>query len=526
MEKGVRYVGRNVGALPLVKGWLEKLGIAQIIDDILSIDPKTKLSYGKVTEIMVANRLCSPKPLYEIEHWAKDTLAGLLFQVETDLLNDDRLGRTLDILAENSAILKGDIAIAIATKFGIGLDLVHWDLTDIEVHGEYSSLNEQEDTIKICYTKELGGKVKKAFKMGLDVASDGKGPVPISYDIFDGNISGFEATIHNMETLKRCINVQKIVRVSDRGCYSAEVVARTIGQGFDLISSIRITSAIEEKILNALNKGSTFKRLSFMSEYQRRKKQESARDGYSAFEIPHQEEYDGKIYPVRLIIVNSDGKLKRDRKTRQKHMHWIQKQLDNLAEKVGKPGYGIKRVQNAIKKIIERHKEGELFNINLEVDRKRPKSLTYSIDQAKLNRCSILDGIYALSTTLPKESYSMDKVFTLYKFQHTVEGANRILKSPLKVKPVFLHKPSRIEGLMFILWLALLSYMLLERICRQDVRSKSLGRVTARRILKAFEYYTIVEIQTGEVAEFHLCEFNQRQQDILNIIGIQVSLGG
>jgi transposase len=68
-----------------------------------------------------------------------------------------------------------------------------------------------------------------------------------------------------------------------------------------------------------------------------------------------------------------------------------------------------------------------------------------------------------LVTTLPAAEHSTDRVFGLYKEQHDVERSHHILKGHLRVSPVYLKKPIRIEGLLFLLRLALLVYLLIER---------------------------------------------------------------
>jgi hypothetical protein len=49
----------------------------------------------------------------------------------------------------------------------------------------------------------------------------------------DGNADSFEATIKNMENLKEHLKVDRIIRISDKGCFSAKIVAETVKQGFD-----------------------------------------------------------------------------------------------------------------------------------------------------------------------------------------------------------------------------------------------------------------------------------------------------
>ena len=47
------------------------MGIREVIDRICPADPQSILTHGEVIELMVANRLPRPCPLYEMEEWAK-----------------------------------------------------------------------------------------------------------------------------------------------------------------------------------------------------------------------------------------------------------------------------------------------------------------------------------------------------------------------------------------------------------------------------------------------------------------------
>jgi signal-transduction protein with cAMP-binding, CBS, and nucleotidyltransferase domain len=44
-----------------------------------------------------------------------------------------------------------------------------------------------------------------------------------------------------MENLKEHLKVDRIIRISDKGCFSAKIVAETVKQGFDLIASMKMT---------------------------------------------------------------------------------------------------------------------------------------------------------------------------------------------------------------------------------------------------------------------------------------------
>src|SRR6266508_1379484 len=88
---------RDVGPLLLVACYLDRLGLASIVDQQLPQRGRAQLTHGEVVAALVANRLCAPTPLYDVAGWATSAAMAETVGGPGALLNDDRLGRTLDI---------------------------------------------------------------------------------------------------------------------------------------------------------------------------------------------------------------------------------------------------------------------------------------------------------------------------------------------------------------------------------------------------------------------------------------------
>ncbi|MGP2441652.1 DUF4277 domain-containing protein [Streptomyces sp. JW3] len=52
-------------------------------------------------EVLVANRLTAPAPLFRVGDWGRQWAVEEVFGIEADLLNDDRLARALDACAKS-----------------------------------------------------------------------------------------------------------------------------------------------------------------------------------------------------------------------------------------------------------------------------------------------------------------------------------------------------------------------------------------------------------------------------------------
>src|SRR5919197_2555296 len=63
-------VRREVGPLLLVWHFLERLELVATIDAALPRSARSQLSVGEVVAALIASRLCSPSPLYDVAGWA------------------------------------------------------------------------------------------------------------------------------------------------------------------------------------------------------------------------------------------------------------------------------------------------------------------------------------------------------------------------------------------------------------------------------------------------------------------------
>ena len=74
-----------------------------------------------------------------------------------------------------------------------------------------------------------------------------------------------------------------------------------------------------------------------------------------------------------------------------------------------------------------------------------------------------------IGSNIPLEQLSDVEVITAYKAQAQAEGGFRFLKDPLFfVSSLFVKKPSRIQGLLMVMTLALLVYSVTQRRLRQE----------------------------------------------------------
>ena len=86
---------------------------------------------------LIASRLCSPSPLYDVAGWASGAAVQELLGIPPALLNDDRLGRALETFAVYAETVRGALAARAIERFGVDAGRLHVDLTTLRVAGAY-----------------------------------------------------------------------------------------------------------------------------------------------------------------------------------------------------------------------------------------------------------------------------------------------------------------------------------------------------------------------------------------------------
>lgn len=282
-----------------------------------------------------------------------------------------------------------------------------------------------------------------------------------------------------------------------------------------------------------VSSGIAWEKLSYLSINQQAKKEEKDRDYYYGCETKRELEYNGEKEEVRIIFIKSDGKLKRERKTETKRLTFINKGFEQINEKIGHPHYGTtKVVEKRIKSLLSKYPDyGQFYTYEIiRSEAGKPIKAIPFVNETLLARKRMLYGVYVIGTTLNKDGYPMDRVFSIFKEQYTVENANKILKGPVRLRPIFLHKQERIESLILVIFLALMLYYLLERTYyyhqKEEQKKKSkkdqkvIKKVTARKLFWMFNWYSLGIIYIGDQKIIKPSELTVDQQRVFDLLGL------
>ena len=549
------------GDLAVIAPMLERMNVKQIIDQHLPSDPQAEFPIGTILNLLIAARMYSPVALMNVANWAASSGADLIFGMPVEKMTDDRLGRALDHFFKQRHSILSSIALHVSKEFDIPLREVHYDPTHIQFTGAYETAvarkgvvaEDEHNANGLIRSDELlepahitkgramedAPKGSKMIHAGLCVQVDEYGPLPLYGHTVDGNQNGRQAVREQFELWRKHLPSLKMTMISDRGTYSVGHLLRLKENGCEAICSApwgEFRELFDEKFSSLL-----WNQASYLSMEQKRRREEHSDlplEHYKLAVVRHtlKDEQTQQQIACRVIFVESTADRKVVRQQRQKQIDRITAEFQKIRTCVdaGRARSDEPSVSRRITKALGTSGVGKYFTYQLvpltpaELKKLPPRGrgcrqpthrFTYSFDEAQLRSDEKYDGYNAIVATVKQTS--ANDLFTRFKQQAYSEQVNARFKGPLAVRPVFLHKPERVEALVFLLMIALTLHFLIQRTYRSNLPSDATEkqrRTTTLTLLKAFDNYAI-QVEGNRYQKIvRATKLNSRQREILQLL--------
>ena len=480
---GLRLDSKTVGPLPIINLFIDRLGLSDILGEHLPSRASQKLPPSQAILLFVRNILIERQPLYQLSEWAGSydpLLIGLGAAVAT-VLNDDRVGRSLDVLFDaDRATLLTRIVLKVIQEFSIDLSQLHNDSTTVTVSGQYASprsVRKGKRSIALAHGKSKDFRPDlKQLLFSLTVSRDGA--VPVHYKAFDGNTTDDRTHIIIWESLRRIAGRSDFLYVADSKLCTREQMDHLLKEGGRFISVLPETRKecgwfYQWKHTHAVDWKPLLKRRDY--------RHDGRFHRYRGFEspLPSQE-------GLRILWIASSQKRDQDIQTRQTRIEKTIQALDTLKGKVAsRRSWTKERIGTAVSQILAKHRSEKWFAWKListdvvtfkQTGKGRPgKSSQYLKvvkqtwtfealpDPLAIRADAEKDGIFPLITNIPATEMSMKEILLKYKYQPYIEKRHEQFKTVFDAAPVYLKLPHRIEALMFVYFVVLLLNSLIER---------------------------------------------------------------
>jgi transposase len=450
---------------------IKDVGLIDMINARLVPDAQEVITPGEAVAGMIlnglgfANRPLSLTPQFfaskPLDLWCREG-------IEAEMFNRFKLGRTLDEAhAYGCDLLFHERARAICAQEGIDLRCNHLDTTSFSLSGEYvPERDEQAITITHGYSRDHRPDLKQAV-LELMVSQDGG--VPFVSKSWDGHTSDsemFQARAHALMTAFKNAPSPRYL-IADAKLYHADNARNRHALG--VITRIPNPIGPVSQVITQALTWDTWHPLDETTRYQR-------------LELCH----DGMAQ--RWLVVHSQAALARAETTvnqaRPREDETIATPLFHLqARRFPTP----EAAQGALGTLAKGWTYHQVDSSRLTEHKRytgkgRPtpktplKAIEWHIDAQVRPEDEALrsqkqgKACFVLGTNICASQLSDTEVMAAYKGQARVEGGFRFLKDPLFfVSSLFVKKPSRIQGLLMVMTLALLVYSVAQRRLRQQL---------------------------------------------------------
>ena len=510
-----------LGGQPIVQPFLKRLRVMDLIEEALGrSDPRIKLPPGKSAMVMVRNIILSRHPLYGVPGWARRFVPDELDLTadEVRLVNDDRLGRTLDKLFKaGPRSLMTRFVVSMVREFGLVLQRLHNDSTSITFSGEYRDRPPRKDkkrrlTITFGHNKDHRPDLKQLV-WSLTVTADGA--VPVHYNVYDGNTTDDRTHIETWQVLVEVVGGSDFIYVADCKLCTRENMAYIDGRGGLFVTVLPRTRKEDARFKKWIVENAVPWQIIWKRPSKRRKT-----DPAEVFEAVEAPEASAEGY--RIIWYRSSEKWKLDERARDNAIQRARQDLTRLRERVGRRN--LKRreqVERAVEKILDgtgtrawvhvelaertrhTHKQERPGRPGKNTRYVRRTTATYepvfTLDAEAIRAAAAADGIFPLITDIPKDRMSPLEILNIYKYQSFVEKRHEQLKTAAEVVPVNFKSPERIEAFLFLYFIGIVVHALIERHVRDAMKDRGIESIplypeeracrapTAEKILGLFE---------------------------------------
>lgn len=553
-DRPFRLETRLLASLPIVNHFLDRLRIGKILAERLPPSPSSRLSPASCLMVLLRNLLLAREPLYGLAGWAahyRSDLLGLSAR-EIPLLNDDRLGRTLETLFDSDrASLQTEIVVRAISEFHVELEQFHNDSTTVTLQGAYRSADGRvkrgRRTVRAAfgYSKDHRPDLKQLLWI-LTVSADGA--VPVHYRVADGNTNDAPTHRESWEAVRALKGSAEFLYVADSKLCDGDTLRYLDGQGGRFLTVLPRTRK-EDRLFREWVQGHE-------PEWEVVRRRPNPRDEFGPADVWRMTESpipsgDG----FRLVWVGNSLMAEQDRETREDRIGRAIVHLDELEERLQSPKTKL-RSRVAVERAAERAvgtaatrwvgwevREETVERFHQEHRGRPGKATRYRRDvrvryhvtpQPKVEAVAYdakSDGMFPLLTN--ERELSLKELLESYQFQPRLEKRHEQLKTVYEVAPVLLKNADRIEALLFVYFLALLVEALIEREVRQGMEREKLASIplypegrpcpapTTEKILEAFDRVEVHQLhRDGEVVEVFGPELTAQQQQLLHLAGV------
>lgn len=477
---------REFGSVFLALALWRRLGLHDLLTELIK-PGREEIAWADVIAVLSVGRFCGQASELGIaEDWYGRTALEELSGIPVAAVNDDRLYRALDKLAEHKDRLCGHLMERYRQWFGVRFEFLLYDVTSTYFEG----LALKNEKAARGYSRDNRSDCKQVC-IGLVCTPEG---LPLNYEVFAGNradVTTVEEVVRKME--ERFGHAER-VWVMDRG----------------MVSEANITFLRQRKALYIV--GTPKSRLRhYEAQLAEKENWTDVENGVEARLVEHPDG-DGA---ERYVLCRSSARGAKERAM-------LERQMERLTQEMLKIDRSLQtRAQEDIDKVGRRigrwlgryPSAARLLNVELIKDpRQRACGLRLFCPLRQGGHPLLSKGAYLLRTNCTESDPA--KLWHWYIQLTQAEAAFRTAKSDLGLRPIYHHKTDRVEAHLLVCFLSLAMWRSLE----MWMQSKTLG-TSARKLIASIATIrsmdVVVPVKRGErLVELHLRTVAKPDKDV------------
>ena len=530
--KGRTLNSYRIGALPIVDRILQRMRLEEFLRSYLPrADRRCRIAPAIGVTLLLKNVLLCREPLYGVGEWAARYAPEALGFADTQLpsLNDDRVGRCLDRLFRSDVT---SLVLALAThvvrEFQVDLDELHNDSTTSPSTAPMPMPLRKKSGAKRRGWPSPGATTRTIGPTSSNCSTSSRCPGTARSPCISrspaATWSDDQTHRATWDLLCRLTGRRDFLYVADCKLASTENMAYIHQRQGRFLTVLPRTRAEDRVFRNLLSQG----QIQWRHIHDKRNDQGEIVDRYSV-SVPATLSAEG----YRLVWYHSTRKAEQDARTRHQQVERALIELAELRQKLSSPRsryHQAAKVAEAVQSILkargvegwivteikerteEKYRQDRRGRPNAETRYVKQTStrfeLEYHIDNVQLAAETCCDGVFPLITN--DSLLSELELLLAYKGQPSLEKRFSHMKTDFEVAPVYLKEASRIQALLCVYFLALLTESLLERELRRAMDREAIAslplypegrkcrRPTARRVIDLFEDVQRHSLRVGQ----------------------------
>ena len=385
--------------------------------------------------VLVLGRVCDPaSELHIAEHFYEHSAIAELLGVPAEKVNDDRLYRALDELLPHKEELEKHLKERLGELFALEYDLLLYDVTSTYFEGQALANGKAQRG----YSRDSRPDCKQVC-IGLVVS---RGGMPLGYQVFAGNRADVTTLQEIVTTMEERYGKAQRIWVTDRGMISQ--------------ANMEFLKEGGRRYIVGTPKG-------WLKRFARELLQEdwaSVREGLEVKLCP------GPDGAETFILCRSADRRAKEHAMHERFEKRIAEGLTRIQASCLKQHHDALIIARRVGRLLGQNtRAAGLFKVDVTGEARGKTQVTWSKQETWRSWAQLSEGCYLLRSNVT--DWTAQELWRAYmQLAEGAEGAFRIHKSDLNLRPIWHQKESRVEAHILVCFLAYVIWKTLGQMCR------------------------------------------------------------